>query len=58
MVRCASNSEKALVLGKWLKAGAHIWIWLDPISRRRMDNEVAKMEVGELVGAFELMRCG
>ncbi|PWA52516.1 NAD(P)-binding Rossmann-fold superfamily protein [Artemisia annua] len=40
VVSCASNSEKALVLGKWLKAGTHLDL-------------VAKVEVGELDGAFE-----
>ena len=66
VVTCATNSEKALVLGKWLKDGAHLDLVgsykpsmreCDDEAIRRgrvfVDNEVAKVEAGELVGAFE-----
>ena len=58
--------EKPLVLGKWLKDGEQLDLvgWYKPsmrecdneaIRRGRVfdDNEVAKVEAGELVGAFE-----
>lgn len=66
VVTCATNSEEALVLGKWLKDGAHLDLVgsykpsmreCDDEAIRRgrvfVDNEVAKVEAGELVGAFE-----
>lgn len=66
VVTCATCSEKALVLGEWLKDGAHLDLVgsykpsmreCDDEAIRRgrvfVDNEVAKVEAGELVGAFE-----
>nr|GFC78605.1 delta(1)-pyrroline-2-carboxylate reductase [Tanacetum cinerariifolium] len=66
IVSCATNSEKALVLGEWLKDGAHLDLVgsykpsmreCDDEAIRRgrvfVDNEAAKVEAGELVGAFE-----
>ncbi|KAI3519497.1 hypothetical protein L1887_08667 [Cichorium endivia] len=66
IVSCATNSETPLVLGKWLKAGAHLDLVgsykpsmkeCDDEAVRRgrvfVDNEAALVEAGELVGAFE-----
>ncbi|KAF5800503.1 putative thiomorpholine-carboxylate dehydrogenase [Helianthus annuus] len=66
IVTCATNSESPLVLGKWLKAGAHLDLVgsykpsmreCDDEAMKRgrvfIDNEAAVVEAGELVGAFE-----
>lgn len=66
IVSCATNSETPLVLGKWLKAGAHLDLVGsykpsmkecddEAVKRGRVfvDNEAALVEAGELVGAFE-----
>lgn len=66
VVSCATNSETPLVLGKWLKAGAHLDLVgsfkpsmreCDDEAVRRgrvfVDNDAAMVEAGELVGAFE-----
>lgn len=66
IVTCATNSSVALVLGKWLKAGAHLDLVGsykpsmrecddEAVKRGRVfvDNEAALVEAGELVGAFE-----
>lgn len=66
IVSCATNSETPLVLGKWLKAGAHLDLVGsykpsmrecddEAVQRGRVfvDNEAAVVEAGELVGAFE-----
>lgn len=66
IVSCATNSEVALVMGKELKAGAHLDLVgsfkhsmkeCDDEAIRRgrvfVDNEAALVEAGELVGAFE-----
>lgn len=66
VISCATNSEVALVKGVDLKAGAHLDLVgsftpsmreCDDEAVRRgrvfVDNEVAAVEAGELVGAFE-----
>lgn len=66
IVSCATNSEVPLVRGEKLKAGAHLDLVgsfkhsmkeCDDEAIRRgsvfVDNEVALVEAGELVGAFE-----
>ncbi|PQM40221.1 delta(1)-pyrroline-2-carboxylate reductase [Prunus yedoensis var. nudiflora] len=66
IISCATNSEVPLVKGKTLKAGAHLDLVgsfkhsmkeCDDEAIRRggvfVDNEVALVEAGELVGAFE-----
>ncbi|XP_014512553.1 protein SAR DEFICIENT 4 [Vigna radiata var. radiata] len=66
IVSCATNSEKPLVKGERLKAGAHLdlvgsfkpsMMECDDEAIRRgrvfVDNEAAIVEAGELVGAFE-----
>lgn len=66
IVSCATNSETPLVLGKWLKAGAHLDLVGsykpsmrecddEAVKRGRVfvDNAAAMVEAGELVGAFE-----
>ncbi|KAK9071631.1 hypothetical protein SSX86_008060 [Deinandra increscens subsp. villosa] len=66
IVSCATNSETPLVLGRWLKAGAHLDLVGsykpsmrecddEAVKRGRVfvDNEAAAVEAGELVGAFE-----
>ncbi|KAK1421430.1 hypothetical protein QVD17_23763 [Tagetes erecta] len=66
IVTCATNSTTPLVLGKWLKAGAHLDLVGsykpsmrecddEAVKRGRVfvDNEAAMVEAGELVGAFE-----
>lgn len=66
IVSCATNSEQPLVIGKWLKQGAHLDLvgsykpsmreCEDDVIRMGkvfVDNEAALEEAGELVGAFE-----
>ncbi|KAI3808793.1 hypothetical protein L1987_24754 [Smallanthus sonchifolius] len=66
VVSCATNSDTPLVLGKWLKAGAHLDLVGsykpsmrecddEAVKRGRVfvDNEAAVVEAGELVGALE-----
>lgn len=66
IVSCATNSEKPLVKGERMKAGAHLdlvgsfkpsMMECDDEAMRRgrvfVDNEAAIVEAGELVGAFE-----
>ncbi|KAI3749060.1 hypothetical protein L6452_12612 [Arctium lappa] len=66
IVSCATNSETPLVLGKWLKVGAHLDLVgsykpsmkeCDDEAMKRgrvfVDNAAALVEAGELVGAFE-----
>nr|XP_043632807.1 protein SAR DEFICIENT 4 [Erigeron canadensis] len=66
IVSCATNSETPLVMGEWLKAGAHLDLVGsykpsmrecddEAMTRGRVfvDNEHAMVEAGELVGAFE-----
>lgn len=66
IVSCATNSETPLVLGRWLKAGAHLDLVGsykpsmrecddEAVKRGRVfvDNAAALVEAGELVGAFE-----
>lgn len=65
IVSCATNSEQPLVIGKWLKPGAHLDLVgsYQPSMRECddeairtgkvfVDNEAALVEAGELVGAF------
>lgn len=66
IVSCATNSERALVIGERLKEGAHLdlvgsfkpsMVECDDEALRRgrvyVDNPIAMEEAGELVGAFE-----
>ncbi|KAL8210882.1 hypothetical protein R6Q57_005319 [Mikania cordata] len=66
IVSCATSSETPVVMGRWLKAGAHLDLVGsykptmrecddEAVMRGRVfvDGEAAVVEAGELVGAFE-----